>query len=97
MKIKRLIIASLAILNGVLLAALLASASSLPRALAQSGQGGRDDFVSITAKSGNQSFDILYVLDSKERKLHAFYPKNVQTAELAYGQFRDLKADFGRE
>lgn len=92
---RRRMIALLTAFNVVLFLTLLAMTTSLPKAFAQAG-GGRDDFLAVTVKAGGQSYDVLYLLDVRDRKLHAFYPSNIQTAELAYVQFRDLKADFGR-
>jgi len=91
---KRSWIAGLVVVNGVLLAVLLFGRSWLPTAFAQGGAR-PGNFVCVTAKATAQSYDVLYVLDVPERKLHAFYPGNVQSRELAYAGSRDLKADFG--
>lgn len=92
---KRTLIVFLGAINVVLFCALLAATVSLPRALAQPG-GGRGEFICVTAKAGGQSYDVLYLLDAREQKLHGFFPQNIQTAELGYIPFRDLKEDFGR-
>ncbi len=96
MSLKRPAIVLLVALNALLVLILLSKGGWLPKALAQApGRGG--NYVTVTAKAQGQSYDVLYVLDVSDRKLHAFYPANVQTRELAYASFRDLKADFGRQ
>lgn len=80
-------------LNLALLAAMVLSRPWLPSAMAQ-GSGGRGGFVSVSAKVAGQNYDMLYILDVAERKLHGFFPGNVQTRELTYAGNRDLKADF---
>jgi len=90
---RRSVITLLVGLNILLAAILTLGAYSLPRALAQSG-GGAGDFICVTAKAAGFASDVLYVLDLPERKLHGFYPKNVQTKQLEYAGFRDLQADF---
>lgn len=93
---KRSLLVFLAGLNALLAAALFASAYSLPAALAQA-RGGRGGLVSVTAKAPGQTFDVLYVLDSQDQKLWAFYPTgNATRPELKPAAPRDLKADFGR-
>ena len=91
---KRSSITALILLNTFLLSVLLLGRSWLPAAFAQAG-GRHGSFVCLTAKATGQSYDVLYVLDVPDRKLHAFYPSNVQSRELAYAGFRDLKSDFG--
>lgn len=90
---KRSIIVVLAGLNALLALGLLAGIISLPRAYAQSGRGG--GFVSVSAKPASQAYDVVYILDRQQEKLHAFYPANAQSGKFLYGQYRDLKKDFG--
>lgn len=94
---KRAVISALVVFNIVLTLILLATATSLPRANAQTFAGHAGDFVCVTAKGSGQSYDVLFMLDVPNQKLHAFYPGNVQSKQLQYGKFRDLKADFGRK
>ncbi len=92
---KRVIIAALAGLNFVLLATLLLGSYSLPQANAQPRAGGRSgDFVAVTAQAPGQSYDVLWLLDMADRRLHAFYPQDLQSRRLGYGGFRDLQKDF---
>ena len=93
---KRSVIGLLVGLNLILIAALVLGSYSLPTALGQGVSARTGDFVSVTAKVSGQSYDVLYVLDVREHKLHAFFPPSVQNRQLVYGQFRNLKADFGR-
>ena len=94
---KRSLIVLLVGLNLLLAAVLALGSYSLPSAVAQAAARGRGDFMSVTAMVGGQSYDVLYVVDIANSKLHALYPPNVQTRQLSYGGFRDLKADFGRQ
>jgi hypothetical protein len=96
MATKRFVISTLVALNAVLLTVLAFSTYSVPKAGAQVPGRGGSSFVTVTAKVAGQSYDVLYVLDADEWKLHAFFPPNVQTKQLVYGNFRVLKADFGR-
>ena len=48
----------------------------------------------MTAKAAARTFDVLYVLDTKDHKLYAFYPSGGIGSELVHTQPRDLKADF---
>ena len=52
--------------------------------------------VAYAAGGAGQSYDVLYVLDRPERKLHAFYPQSVQSRKYVHGAVRDLAADFGK-
>ncbi|HNQ21962.1 MAG TPA: hypothetical protein PKK06_02600 [Phycisphaerae bacterium] len=92
---KQTLIVMLAGLNLLLLAALVISATALPAAYAQPGGAGAG-YIGVTAVVSGQGYEVLYLLDRPQRKLHAFYP-NLQTSELAYGGFRDLKEDFRAE
>ncbi len=90
---KRSIIVLLAGLNVLLAAGLLAGVVALPTAHAQAG-GRAGGFISVSAKARGQAYDVVYILDKTQEKLHAFYPANVQTKKFSYGQNRDLKQDF---
>ena len=67
---------------------------SLPAALAQ-GKGAPGDFISVVAKPSSQSYDVIYLLDTRSERLHAIYPSNLQQRSYGYGGSVDLKADFG--
>ena len=79
--------------NLLLLAGLFFSVSSIPSALAQGGAGG-GGFVSVTAKAAARTFDVLYVLDSKDHKLYAYYPTGGIGSMLVHTPPRDLRVDF---
>lgn len=87
------LIVLLAGLNLLLLAALLLSASNPPQAFAQS-RGKTGEFVAVTAKAPARSYDVLYVLDSREQLLYAFYPTRVAGGQLTWSPPRDLRKDF---
>lgn len=93
---KRSAIVALVGLNVALAVALLASALSLPTALAQAGVR-RGDFVAVTAKAAGQSFEVLYLLDVPSRKLHALYPGNTPRNKLVATPPRDLAEDFSHK
>ena len=93
---KRSVIVLLVGLNVALLTVLVFGSYALPAALGQTGGGSAGDFVCVTANVAGQSYDVLYVLDVPNHKLHAFYPPSVQTKQLSYGKYRDLRADFGQ-
>ena len=95
MHTKRSVVTALVGLNVLLLGLLLAGSLSLPTAYAQS-KGGSGEFLCVTAKVAGQGYDALYLLDRSRRRLHAFYPKSVQSRKYSYGSSRDLAADFGR-
>lgn len=91
---KRSIIVLLAGINVALFVTLILASTKLPAALAQSGGGGRaGDYSVVTAKTRGQSFDVVYVLQRSDKKLHAFYPSSAQ-GDYQYAQFRDLSEDF---
>lgn len=92
---RRLVVSALIGLNVLLLLVLLAESNSLPRALAQRASAGGGEFLTVTAKAIGQTHDVLYLLDVSQDKLHAFFPKSVQSKQMEYAKFRDLKADFG--
>ncbi|MEK6676476.1 MAG: hypothetical protein AABZ47_12595 [Planctomycetota bacterium] len=93
---KQSLVTLLVIANAVLLLALISQNSWLASAWAQARGSGGGDYVCVTAKANGQSYDVLYVLDSDQKRLHAFFPPNIQTRELVYAQSRDLKQDFPR-
>ena len=72
---KRWVIVLLVGANLVLLAALLIGSYSLPAAHA-AGQGRPGDFIAVTAQAPGQGYDVLYILDVPEKKLHALSPGN---------------------
>ena len=90
---KHCAIVLLAGLNLLLLAALLLSVSSPPKAFAQS-RGKTGEFVAVTAKASARSYDVLYAVDSSEQLLYAFYPKRAAAGQLAWSAPRDLRKDF---
>jgi hypothetical protein len=93
---KRAIIAALAGVNLFLMAALILGSYSLPEAHAQAARpsGRAGDFVAVTAQAPGQSYDVLWLLDVDDRRLHAFYPQDLQSRRLGYGGFRELQQDF---
>ena len=93
---KHALIVLLVGLNLFLLGVLLIGSYSLPGAYAQP-QARAGDFVCVTAKVRGQSYDVYYVLDLPQRRLHAFYPASQQTREHTHAGSRDLAADFGRK
>lgn len=90
---KRAIIVALAGLNLLLLAMIVLGSYSLPAAYAQ-GRGSAGDFTAVTALAPGQTYEVLYLLDTRNRRLHAFYPQNVTTRKLSYVGFQDLPEDF---
>lgn len=92
MRYKQSLLVLLVGVNLLLVAAMIIEAYPLPKAVAQpSGRSG--DFVCVTAQVQGQAYEVLYVLDGPARKLHAFFPQNVQTRKLDYGGNRDLTRD----
>lgn len=81
--------------NLVLAALLVAGLAALPSAHAQGGARS-GDLVTVTALAANRNFDVLYMLDVPARKLHAFYPGNVQAKTIVHAAPRDLDQDFGK-
>lgn len=94
---KRSLVVALLGLNLLLLLGLLSAAYSLPTAHAAGGAKA-GDFACVTAKPPGQNYDVLYLLDQDDHKLHAFYPARVGGKKYGYGygKFRDLSADFGQ-
>ena len=93
MHARRSLIVLLVAANLLLLAALVFEIDSTPAAYAQSGAR-PGDFVCVTAKAAGQSYDVLYVLDVRARKLFSFYPTSAQRNQLAPTAPRDLVKDF---
>lgn len=90
---KRALVTALVGLNVLLLTALLMQAAAPPTAFAQAGGGG-GPMISVTAKAAGQSYDVVYLLDVQQDRLHALYVDNFQARKLGQAKFRDLKADF---
>ena len=84
-------ISGLVCINLALLTAVCLAAYSLPPALAQ------DTALSanylIVAGEIQDEHDALYILDRRERTLHAFY-WDVGRRQLVYADWRDLDRDF---
>lgn len=91
---KRALIVALAGLNLLLLAALVFSTYSPPAAYAQR-MGASSNFVAVTAEA-DTDYDVLYLIDLGERKLHCFAPTRDRTGDVQYKGSRDLHRDFGR-
>jgi hypothetical protein len=91
---KRTLIVALVGLNLMLLAALLLSAYSVPAAYAQRA-GGSYNYAAVTCEV-DQAYDVLYLLDLSERKLHAFLPDRQIQSNMQHVGFRDLESDFRR-
>ncbi len=91
---KRALTVLLVGINLILALALVLSVSSGSTALAAQGRS-TGSFMCVTAKATGQTYDVVYLLDSRGEKLHALYPINPQFKKLGNAQFRDLKADFG--
>ena len=92
---RRTLLALLIGLNTLLGAFLLLEMTALPAARAQVGSQ-RGDFACVTAKPLGQSYDVFYLLDVRERKLHAFYPSSGHRLNYVQAPPRDVAADFGR-
>ena len=92
---RRTILALLIGLNAVLGASLLLEMTSVPTARAQAGSP-RGDFACVTAKPLGQSYDVFYLLDVRERKLHALYPSRGRQLNYVQAPPRDVAKDFGR-
>lgn len=90
---KRSAIVLLVGLNMLLFVALLSQSALIPQSYGQPGAQGRD-LVSVTAKAAGQSYDVLYVLDVAQQKLHALYPSPAPRSRLVAAPPRDLTKDF---
>jgi hypothetical protein len=95
---KRSVIGLLAGANLLLFAVLVSATYSLPAAKAQVQSANPGNFITVTAKAEAQNYDVVYLLDRQDGKLHAFYPqrRGGDRYSYGYGRFRDLKADFQR-
>lgn len=91
---KHAVLVMLVGINLLLAAVLIFTSTPPPAAYAQAG-GRPGEFVSVTAQVSGQSFDSLFLLDLRARKLHAFVPR-IGNRKLQYGGYRDLAQDFGR-
>jgi len=89
---KRSIIVILVGLNLFLLSALMLTAASPARAMAQR-IGGAGNFLTLTNKI-DADIDALFLVDLPDRKLHAFAPQRDEGGRLAYIGGRDLEEDF---
>ena len=90
---KRSVVVGLVVLNLVLAAAVLLSAFSPPRAFAQR-MGLSEEYIAVTARA-DKNYDILYLIDLADRRLHCFQPLQDRSGKIVYGAFRDLAKDFG--
>lgn len=90
---KRVLVTALVGLNLLLLLALLMQTTAPSAAFAQAGGGG-GPFLSVTAKAAGQSYDVVYLLDVQQDRLHALFVDNFQARKFGQAKFRDLKADF---
>ena len=81
-----LICVNLVLVTGIFLA------STSPRTANAQGTGLADNYL-LVAGEIQDGFDALYLLDLKERTLHAFYFER-GTRNLKYAGFRSLDADF---
>ncbi|MEE9297150.1 MAG: hypothetical protein V3W34_19595 [Phycisphaerae bacterium] len=91
---KRSIIVALAGVNLLLLTALVLSSYSLPTAYAQR-MGASSNFVAVTSQS-DKDYDVLFLLDLAERRLHCFTPNRDRSGHVSYAGSRDLQRDFTR-
>ena len=91
---KRSVLGALVGLNLFLLACLLFNSYSLPTAYAQRA-GAAGGMVAVTSRASS-NYDILYLLDLNQRRLHCFVPNRDRSGAFAYGGSRDLGADFER-
>ena len=86
----------LVILNIALAVTLVASSLRLPAAFAQAVVE-RGQFICATAKASGFSYDVLYVIDLADHRLHALYPGLPKTRRLVNAPSRDLYADFAKD
>ncbi len=84
-------VALLVCLNLVLLTALCLASYSLPTAAAQ-GTGLAGNYMMVTGQIQDR-YDALYVVDLRERTLHAFYWDKGRR-QIVYSDWRDLDRDF---
>ncbi len=88
---KSTLLALLICLNLVLLTGIVLALCPLPTAYAQ-GTGLAGNYMIVAAEI-QDSYDALYLIDMKERLLHAFYYDR-GTRKLEYGGLRNLERDF---
>jgi len=89
---KRSLVVALVGLNLFLLAAILLSAYTPPAAYAQR-IGGAANYIAVTCEA-DDSYDVFYLLDLPERRLHAYVPSRQQDGTIEYVGSRDLQTDF---
>jgi hypothetical protein len=90
---KRGVIALLAIVNLVLLLALIVTAWRPPSAYAQPTPLGQN-YVMVTSEISS-GLDALYILDLSQRRMHVFVPnRDVNNRRIFHMGFRDLQRDF---
>lgn len=92
---RRALIVLLAGINVILLVGLLAANIAPSAAFAQAGSPG--GMACVTAKAAGRTYDVVYLLDSAQHKLHAFYASNPQTKKHVHAGFRDLAQDLGKK
>jgi hypothetical protein len=90
------ILTLLVVLNVALAVTLFASVYRMPAAFAQAGLQ-RGQFISATVKASGFSYDVLFIIDLADHRLHAFYPGVPKTRKLVNAPSRDLYADFGKD
>ncbi len=88
---KRSLLVAMVGLNLFLLAVLLIGSYSLPAANAQA-RGGSASFVCVTAHAPGQAYEVFYLADLSERKLHSFFP--TANHRLTHTGFVDLEREF---
>lgn len=84
-------IAALACLNALLLAAFCLTTLRLPAAMAQ-GTGLSGNYLAVAGEVQDE-YDALYILDVRQRTLHAFM-WDKSRRRLEYCDWRDLDRDF---
>jgi len=87
---KRTLVAILVCVNLALLTAVCLAAYTLPSAIAQ--DTGLSGNYLVVAGEIQDEHDALYVLDRRERTLHAFY-WDMARRQLVYADWRDLDRD----
>ena len=91
---KRSIIVALAGVNILLLLSMIFASYSLPAAHAQR-VGASSNFIAVTSQADND-YDVLFLLDLGERRLHCFAPNRDRTGDVSLVGSRDLTHDFNR-
>lgn len=85
-------VALLVCVNLVLLTGLCLANYSLPTAHAQGSTSLADNYMLVTGEIQDQ-YDALYIIDVRERTLHAFYWERGHN-QLVYADWLDLERDF---